>query len=72
MAINYILYRRLFLDVGVIQCGFCMPGMILATKSLLDANPEPNLHDIFLALKCHYCRYIGCVQIIEAVQLADS
>jgi carbon-monoxide dehydrogenase small subunit len=53
---------------GAIQCGFCSPGMILAARALLDANPDPSEADIRQALTGNLCRCTGYTQIVEAVQ----
>ena len=55
---------------GAIQCGFCTPGMIMATKALLDTNPHPDVEEIKKALRHNLCRCTGYKKIIEAVQLA--
>jgi aerobic carbon-monoxide dehydrogenase small subunit len=60
--------QKSFVNKGAIQCGFCTPGLVLATKSLLDENPEPNEDDIRNALVGHLCRCTGYVQVIEAIQ----
>jgi CO/xanthine dehydrogenase Mo-binding subunit/aerobic-type carbon monoxide dehydrogenase small subunit (CoxS/CutS family) len=62
--------QKAYLDVGAIQCGYCTPGMILATNALLDRNPNPARGEILKALKHNYCRCTGYVKIIEAVELA--
>jgi aerobic-type carbon monoxide dehydrogenase small subunit (CoxS/CutS family) len=59
-----------FIKTGAIQCGFCTPGMIMATKALLDQHPNPNLLEIQQALKQNLCRCTGYVKIIDAVRLA--
>ncbi len=64
--------QKSFVKKGAIQCGFCTPGMIMATKSLLTENPEPNEDEIRTALVGHLCRCTGYVQIIEAIQDASS
>ncbi len=64
--------QKAFLDVGAIQCGFCTPGMVLATKALLDQNPDPTPEQIAKALERNYCRCTGYVKIIEAVSLAAA
>lgn len=53
-----------------VQCGFCIPGMVLCTKALLDKNPNPTDAEIRYALRNNYCRCTGYVKIIAAVRLA--
>jgi len=62
--------QKAFLDAGAIQCGFCTPGMIMATKALLMKNPLPNKEEIMKGLERNYCRCTGYVKIIQAVELA--
>ncbi|MBT6431247.1 MAG: (2Fe-2S)-binding protein, partial [Rhodospirillaceae bacterium] len=52
------------------QCGFCTPGMIMASEALLRRNPDPSENDIRDALAANICRCTGYVKIIEAVQYA--
>lgn len=59
-----------FIKAGAVQCGFCTPGMIIATKALLDRNPNPSISEIKSALKTNLCRCTGYVKIIDAVNLA--
>jgi CO/xanthine dehydrogenase Mo-binding subunit/aerobic-type carbon monoxide dehydrogenase small subunit (CoxS/CutS family) len=59
-----------FLECGAVQCGFCIPGMILTAKALLDRNPSPSEAEIRTELKDVICRCTGYVQIFEAVQKA--
>jgi CO/xanthine dehydrogenase Mo-binding subunit/aerobic-type carbon monoxide dehydrogenase small subunit (CoxS/CutS family) len=59
-----------FLDQGAVQCGFCIPGMIMATKALLEDNAAPTVPEIREGLKENICRCTGYVQIFEAVQKA--
>ncbi len=59
-----------FLDRGAVQCGFCIPGMIMATKALLEENPAPTIEEIRHGLRDNICRCTGYVQIFEAVQQA--
>lgn len=61
-----------FLDVGAVQCGFCTPGMVMATKALLLHHPAPTEPEIYDGLKNNYCRCTGYVKIIEAVKLAAA
>ncbi|MCC8163688.1 MAG: molybdopterin-dependent oxidoreductase [Lachnospiraceae bacterium] len=64
--------QRAFLDAGAVQCGFCTPGMIMATKALLLKNPSPSLEEIQEGLKHNYCRCTGYVKIMEGVRLAAA
>ncbi len=52
------------------QCGFCTPGMIMAARALLDANPEPSLEEIKAGLANNLCRCTGYNTIVESVQFA--
>lgn len=54
------------------QCGFCTPGMVMASEALLRRNPDPNEDDIRAALAANICRCTGYVKIIEAVQFAAA
>jgi aerobic-type carbon monoxide dehydrogenase small subunit (CoxS/CutS family) len=62
--------QQAFLDKNGFQCAFCTPGMILATKALLDRNPDPTTEDIKEALDGNLCRCTGYQQIIESVSRA--
>jgi aerobic-type carbon monoxide dehydrogenase small subunit (CoxS/CutS family) len=59
--------QEAFLEKYGFQCGYCTAGMILATKALLDENPDPSLEDIKEALEGNLCRCTGYEQIIESV-----
>jgi carbon-monoxide dehydrogenase small subunit len=59
--------QRAFVERGAIQCGFCTPGMIMASKALLDENPHPAEQEIKDALAGNLCRCTGYVKILEAV-----
>ncbi len=59
-------------DAGAVQCGFCTPGMVMATKALLLRTLSPTEEDIYEGLKHNYCRCTGYVKIIEAVKLAAA
>ena len=52
-----------FLDVGAVQCGFCTPGMVMATKALLLHHPAPTEPEICDGLKNNYCRCTGYVKL---------
>jgi len=62
--------QQAFVDAGAIQCGFCTPGMILSSKALLDASPDPTDVEIREALLGNLCRCTGYVQILDAVRRA--
>ena len=64
--------QKAFIEQGAIQCGFCTPGMIMATKALLDQNPNADHSEIKEALKGNLCRCTGYVKIIEAVETAQQ
>ena len=66
------LIQEAFVLSGAIQCGFCTPGMIMATKVLLDQNPNPSVAAIKRGLGRNLCRCTGYVKIIDAVKLAGS
>jgi carbon-monoxide dehydrogenase small subunit len=59
--------QQAFVDTGAVQCGYCIPGMLLAAKALLDTNPQPNRAEIKMALSGNLCRCTGYSKIIEAV-----
>ena len=64
--------QQAFIDAGGVQCGFCTPGMIVAAKALLDANPRPTLEEIREGLAGNLCRCTGYAKIYEAVELAAA
>ena len=59
--------QQAFVDEGVIQCGFCIPGLILSAKALLDRNPSPTKGDVKVALDGNLCRCTGYSGQIKAV-----
>jgi carbon-monoxide dehydrogenase small subunit len=61
-----------FLEAGAVQCGFCTPGLIVATDDLLGRNPEPTDGEIREALAGNLCRCTGYEKILDAVRLAAS
>ena len=64
--------QRLFADLGSVQCGYCIPGMIIAAKGLLDRNPDPTEAEIREALSGNLCRCTGYAKIFEAVAAAAA
>lgn len=59
--------QQAFIDHGAVQCGFCIPAMILAGKALLDANPHPTEAEIRRAIAGTLCRCTGYARIVEAI-----
>ncbi len=64
--------QQSFVDHGGAQCGFCTPGMILATTALLEKTPNPSEDDIRWGLSGNLCRCTGYVKIVEAVRAAAA
>ena len=62
--------QEAFVETGAIQCGFCTPGIVLATWALLRNTPNPSDEEIVNALDGNKCRCTGYVKILEAVRLA--
>ena len=59
--------QQAFVDEGAPQCGFCMSGMVLAAKSLLDSNPNPTVDEVREGRSGNLCRCTGYVKVIDAV-----
>jgi carbon-monoxide dehydrogenase small subunit len=59
-----------FLETGAIQCGFCIPGMVMAAQALLNQNPTPTPADVREGLAGNLCRCAGYQRIVDAVLLA--
>ena len=62
--------QQAFLTAEAMQCGYCVPGMILTAKALLDDHPRPSKAEIVEALNGNLCRCCGYQRIVEAVQRA--
>ena len=62
--------QQAFVDAGAVQCGFCTPGLLVATHDLLTRDPDPDDSEIREALAGNLCRCTGYEKIIEAVHLA--
>jgi aerobic-type carbon monoxide dehydrogenase small subunit (CoxS/CutS family) len=62
--------QKTFADLGAAQCGYCIPGILLTAKALLDKNPHPKRDEIRQALSGNLCRCTGYTKILQAVELA--
>ncbi|MDO4600084.1 MAG: 2Fe-2S iron-sulfur cluster-binding protein, partial [[Ruminococcus] gnavus] len=63
-------YAYAFAKAGAVQCGFCIPGMVMCAKGLLDQNPDPDRIEVAAAIRNNICRCTGYKKIIEAILLA--
>ena len=63
--------KNAFAETGGVQCGFCTPGMVIATQSLLSTNPHPTDYEIKIGLSGNLCRCTGYQMIIQAVKKAS-
>ena len=64
--------QEAFVEAGAVQCGFCTPGLVVATAALLDATPEPSDDEIREALSGNLCRCTGYAKIFDAVRAAAA
>ncbi|MCI6054267.1 2Fe-2S iron-sulfur cluster-binding protein, partial [Dysosmobacter sp.] len=64
------IYEHCFAEAGAVQCGFCIPGMIISAKSLLDKNLNPTRSDVKQAIKGNLCRCTGYKKIEDAILMA--
>jgi carbon-monoxide dehydrogenase small subunit len=62
--------QKAFAEYGGVQCGFCTPGMILASKALLEQHPHPTEAEIRYGIAGNLCRCTGYVKIVEAIKAA--
>ncbi len=62
--------QKTFIEQGAIQCGYCIPGMILTAKSFLDKNPSPTEDEVRKAIDGNLCRCTGYVKQVKAILLA--
>ncbi|MGI5932585.1 MAG: molybdopterin cofactor-binding domain-containing protein, partial [Eubacterium sp.] len=63
-------YEHCFAEAGAVQCGFCIPGMVISAKSLLDVNCNPTRADVKKAIQGNLCRCTGYKKIEEAILMA--
>ncbi len=65
-------YVHCFAEAGAVQCGFCIPGMVICAKALLDVNSDPTVEDVKKAIRGNICRCTGYKKIEEAILLAGK
>lgn len=63
-------YEHCFAEAGAVQCGFCIPGMVICAKALLDVNLNPTIEDVKKAINGNICRCTGYKKIEEAILMA--
>ena len=66
------LIQQAYIECGAVQCGFCIPGMVVSSYALLRRNPKPSTGAIREALAGNLCRCTGYTKIIKAVKLAAA
>jgi selenium-dependent xanthine dehydrogenase len=71
-ALEREIYSWAFGEVGAVQCGFCMPGVVISAKSLLDRNPSPTSAEVKSAIRYNLCRCTGYLKIEQAIHLASK
>lgn len=64
--------QQAFAELGAVQCGYCIPGMILAAKAYLDEHPHPTELQVREAISGNLCRCTGYQKIVDAVLVASS
>ena len=64
--------QQAFLEKGAVQCGFCMPGMIMSSTALLRKHPDPSPEEIRQGIDGNICRCAGYLKIIEAIDYAGQ
>jgi carbon-monoxide dehydrogenase small subunit len=62
--------QEAFVAAGAVQCGFCMPGMVMAARALLNDKPNPRIEEIREAIAENLCRCSGYVKIVDAIRMA--
>ncbi|MBU5257113.1 (2Fe-2S)-binding protein [Tissierella praeacuta] len=62
--------QQAYIDAGAVQCGFCIPGMVLSTKALLDKNPNPTRAEIREGISGNLCRCTGYNKMLDATEKA--
>jgi len=64
--------QEAFVEAGAVQCGFCTPGLVVATADLLERSPDPSDDEIREALSGNLCRCTGYAKIFDAVRLSAA
>lgn len=64
--------QQAFLDNGAVQCGYCIPGMVLSAKALLDETPNPTEEEIKESISGNLCRCTGYDKIIKSIKKASE
>ena len=65
-------YAYAFGETGAVQCGFCIPGMVMCAKGLLDVNPDPSRLEVVAAIRNNICRCTGYKKIIDGILLSGK
>ena len=63
-------YSYAFATAGAVQCGFCIPGMVMCAKGLIDRNPDPTRLEVVAAIRNNICRCTGYKKIIDGILLS--
>ena len=69
---KYKVIEKAFEEAGAVQCGFCTPGMVIATEALLSKNPTPNEEEIREGISGNICRCTGYNMIVDGIKLASK
>ena len=64
--------QRAFVDHGGLQCGFCIPGLIMSATGFLQSNPNPTEEDVRFAIGGNLCRCTGYARVVEAIMAAAA
>ena len=67
---RFAVLDKAFAEVSAVQCGFCIPGMVMATYVLLSKNPDPTEEEIRVGISGNICRCTGYDLIVECIRLA--